>query len=115
MYGSDRRLCFVGFRPTGDLGDLTAYTSTQGKVVWFPKSPPLKPASPRQLFQRQRFRNVGLAWRALNAATRADWMNAARRAHLYLNGYLLFLVWQMLPDRAAIRTIERQSGITLLH
>jgi len=115
MQADERILNFLGLRPTGDFADLTAYTTSAGKTVWFLKSPPQKPPSVRQLHQRQMFRNAARAWRELGQETRNDWNEAARRAHLYLSGYLLFLVWIVTPDRPAIRTIERLSGITLLH
>jgi len=114
MYVKDRRLNFLGFRPTGDLADLTAYPTAQGQVVWFPKSPPLKPPSSRQIHQRLIFREAALGWNRLQQETRDDWNTAARRAHIYLTGYLLYMVWTLTPDRPAIRTIERLSGVTLL-
>lgn len=115
MHAEDRRLNFLGFRPTGDLADLTAYTSARGKVVWFKKAPPLKPPSPRQVHQRLIFGNAARGWKLLTEATRNAWINAAHRAHLHLSGYLLYMVWSLLRDRATIRTIERQSGVDLLH
>jgi len=114
MHTEDRKLSFLGFRPTGDLADLTAYTSVRNKTVWFIKAPPLEPASPRQLRQRQHFRNAAIGWRALREETREDWRRAARRAHLDLCGYTLYLVWLLCPDLSSIRTIERLSGITLV-
>ena len=114
MFATDRRLTFLGIRPTGDLANLTAYTASNGRVVWFPKSPPLKPPSARQIHQRLLFGNAGRGWNLLKQETRDDWKEAAYRAHLHLSGYLLYLVWTLTQDRPAIRTVERLSGITLL-
>lgn len=115
MHVDDRKLNFIGLRPTGDLANLTAYTSKRNRTVWFPKSPPLKPPSIRQLHQRLLFGNAARGWSQLTQATQDDWNEAARRAHLYLSGFLLYMVWSLTPDRPTINTIERQSGITLLH
>jgi len=114
MHANDRKLNFLGFRPTGDLADLTAYTSARNKTVWFLKAPPDKPPSDRQRHQRERFRQVGEAWRGLGPTVRQNWLDAARNAGLFLSGYTLFLVWLLCRDRPTIRTIERQTGITLV-
>lgn len=114
MQANNPLLNFIGLRPTGDFADLTVYTNKRGRIVWFDKSPPDKPPSTRQLHQRQMFRYAAQGWRHLRESNRNDWNTAARRAGLYLSGYLLYLVWIIKPDRPAIRTIERQTGITLL-
>lgn len=115
MQAQDRKLNFLGFRPTGDLADLTSYTSKRNKVVWFKKAPPLKPPSLKQIHQRLLFGNAARGWKQLTQGTRDDWKTAAHRAHIHLSGYLLYMVWTLTPDRGPIRTIERISGITLLH
>ncbi len=114
MLATDRRLNFLGFRPTGDLANLTAYTSARGRVVWFVKAPPLKPPSLRQIHHRLLFGNVGRGWRELQKETRDAWNEASRRTHIHLSGYLLYLVWNLVRDLGPIRTIERQSGISLI-
>ncbi len=106
-------LNLLGFSPTGDLGPLTAYTSRRHGQVWFDKSPPKKPPSPWQVRQRDRFRLAAIAWRALDETTKHHWHDACRRARLYVNGYTLYLWWQLTRDRAKLATIERQSHITL--
>lgn len=107
-------LNLLGFNATGDLGPLTAYTSRRHGTVWFLKAPPLEPPSLSQIWQRNRFRDAAEAWRNLTNDQRNRWHDACRRARLYLNGYTLWIVWQLLRDRATISTIERQSGVTLL-
>lgn len=114
MHSGDRRLTFVGLRPTGDLAGLTAYSNRKGKVVWFPKSPPTKPASMRQLHQRYLFAAAALGWKTLSASTRSQWHAAAAAAHLYLNGYTLWMSWRLDPDVGAMRTIQRITNITLI-
>ena len=107
-------LKLLGFNATGDLGHLTAYTSRRAGTVWFPKSPPLKPPSDHQLRQMDRFRFAAQAWRAESETTRQTWHNAARRARLMVNGYTLYVWYQLTRDRPALRTIEHQSACTLL-
>ena len=107
-------LKFIGMNPTGDLGPLTAYTSVQHGTVWFLKSPPTKPPSVLQLHQRDRFRFAAQAWRALDEETRQTWHAACRACYLIVHGYTLFVYWQLTRQRATIRTIELQSGRTLL-
>jgi len=103
-------LNLLGLNPTGDLGHLTAYTSRRHGTVWFPKSPPLTPPTLWQLRQRDRFRHVAYLWSKLDDQTRELWALAARLANLYVTGYNLFTWYQCTRDRAALSTIERQSG-----
>lgn len=107
-------ICFIGLHPTGDLGGLTAWTNQAGRVVWIDKSPPLNPPSTLQSQMRNLFRLYATAWRALPVARRLAWLRAARKCHLYATGYNLWVYYQRTLDAATIRTIERQSGETLL-
>jgi len=114
MQATDRRLFLLGLRPTGDLADLTCYTSKRGRIVWFPKSPPQKPPSMAQIHQRNKFRAAAQAWRTLEPQIRANWLAAAKKASLFATGYDLWIFWQLKRDTAAIRTIERQTHLQLL-
>jgi len=105
---------FLGFRPTGDLGGMTAWTNQRGRVVWIDKSPPLNPPSVLQQQFRDQFRLAATAWRAMPAERRAAWLLAARRAHLYITGYNLWVWFQRTNDAETIRTIERQTHLSLL-
>jgi len=97
----------------GDLAGMTCYTSQRNKVVWFVKSPPLEPASPTQRAVRNLFVANGNVWRAMSAASRQTWHDAASRANLRIHGYNLFVWWMRFKDRATLGTIERISGITV--
>jgi len=114
MHTSDRRLSFLGLGPTGDLADLTCYTSQRGKVVWFLKSPPLVPASELQRRQRMRFTAAAESWRGLQQTMRTAWLGAAIDAGLRIHGYDLWIFWQLKRDRSIIQTIERQTHRTLI-
>lgn len=107
-------LKLIGLNPTGDLAGLTCYTSRRAGTVWFLKSPPLTPPSEWQRRQRNRFRLAAQAWKDLDHETRKQWALACRRAHLIVSGYNLFLWWNLRRKREQLRTIERQSGITLV-
>lgn len=107
-------LQLIGLNPTGDLGPYTAYTSRRHGTVWFIKAPPLTPPSPWQIKQRDRFRLAAQAWRNLDEVERNTWHRAARLARLLVNGYTLWVWWQLVRSRAGLSTIERQSGVTLI-
>ena len=105
-------LQFIGYNPTGDLGGLTSYTRKKN-TVWFPKAPPLTPATDWQRRQRDKVRLAARAWKALDDETRNRWRTACRLAGLYLHGYILYVWFALSGDRAKLATIERLSGIKL--
>lgn len=104
----------MGWNTQGDLGGLTVYTSQRKKLVVFPRAPPLNPPSIDQIYQRQRIVAAARQWRMLPLEKRQAWLRAARRASLKITGYNLFVFWSTSHDDAKIRTIERQSGESLL-
>lgn len=110
----DHLYCALGFIIWGDLGHTTIYRDKQGKVVWFEKTWPHKPPSPKQTVQRAKMTAAAAAWQALTAAARKQWNLATRRASLCCTGYDLFVHWQLMQDAAAIRTLERQTNTSLL-
>lgn len=110
----ERALSFLGFRPTGDLADLTCYTSKRRKVVWFLKAPPTKPPTIHQQSQRNAFRMVALAWQGMTEAQRQQWSLAEKRGCLSITAYNLFTWWCLRADANPIRTIERQTNTTLI-
>jgi hypothetical protein len=110
----DSLLRFTGLKVQGDIGPLTCYTSRRNRIVWYLRAPPEQPPSPLQISQRNRFRGAASTWRSLPAATRATWIEAAKLAHLRISGYCLW-TYHIVADRDdIIRTIERQSGTSLL-
>lgn len=111
---SENLFNLLGFRATGDLGGMTAWTTQRNRTVWIDKAPPLNPPSPLQSQFRNQFRLAATAWRALSPATRDAWLAAARKAHLYITGYNLWVWYQRTKDAATIRTIERQTGEQLI-
>ena len=104
---------FLGINTQGDLGGWTFYTAKDKGLVWFPKAPPLRPASYLQKVQRTRWKNVARMWRQYTPAERLLWMRAAIGAGLQIHGYDLFTYVVSRPDSSILPTIERLSFITL--
>ena len=98
----------------GDLADYTCYRQVQGDIVFFPKHPPEVPRTLQQAWRRELFRLAARSWQRMTQPERAKWETASRRAHLQITGYNLWTYWYVTEDRAAIETVERQSGVTLL-
>lgn len=107
-------LALLGLNPSGDLGAFTIYTSRRKGIVWFVKAPPKCPPTYLQRRQRNAFLLAAMCWRKLPSGTRQAWQRAARLAFLKCSGYNLFVYFQLTKDRAAIRTIERQTATELL-
>lgn len=110
----DHLFTCLGFVIWGDLGPTTIYRNHKGKVVFFAKTWPHKPASPAQTVQRQKFIDAAAAWQNLARNARAQWNLATRRASLCCHGYDLYVHWHLTHDDATIRTLERQTGTQML-
>lgn len=105
---------FLGWNTQGDLGPFTFYTSKRKGLIWYDKAPPTCPPTPLQLLQRGRWATAAAAWTQQTPATRASWNLAAARAHLRIGGLNLWMYHRLSFDEGAIRTIESQTGLTLL-
>jgi hypothetical protein len=111
---STRLLSLLGTVAWGDLGPLTLYRSTRGRIVVYAKTWPEKPPSPWQASQRERFRLAAHFWRTWASPLKPNWERAARRLSLSVTGFDLWMYYSLRADRAAIATIEHQSGLQLL-
>jgi len=104
----------LGFRPTGDIGPYTFYTSQRNAIVFFPKAPPLNPPSYLQTVQRNRFRLAAKQWQALPELERENWERVAKTAKLTITGYNLF-VWHLLRHgQTTVQAFSDRYGIQLL-
>jgi hypothetical protein len=112
--GPQHLLRWLGLKIQGDIADITCYTSRRNQIVWYYNAPPKDPPSMLQIGQRNKFRGAAATWNTLPALTRLNWELAARRAHLRISGYCLWTFWIATGRRDIIRTIEHQSGISLL-
>lgn len=104
---------WLGMYITGDIGPLTFYTSQRAKLVAFPRAPPLVPPSTLQETFREYFRQAATAWRGLTNDERANWLEAATRCNLAIHGYDLWTWYYRTRADDELRTIERQSGLSL--
>jgi len=111
---NDTLLRFLGMNTQGDVGPWTFYTSKRNGLVWFVKAPPLEPPSRLQTKQRNRFRLVAAVWRSLGSQRREVWKVACERAYLQITPYNFFTYYLMSGDEHAVRTVENQSGTSLL-
>lgn len=112
--GAPTIYCMLGFRPTGDLGPYTFYTSKRNKIVIFPKAPPLNPPTYHQIVQRNRFRLAAKAWQTLPDNEQQNWEAVSKTAKLTINGYNLF-VWYFLKDgEQTIQAFSDRYNIPLL-
>lgn len=100
----------LGLNVQGDIGPYTTYRSKRGKMVIFLRAPPRVPPSDWQINIRNRWTVIAAAWASLPAAVRAAWLRTARRAHLRMSGYNLYLLLNCNPDPAALATICRLAG-----
>lgn len=104
----------IGWNIQGDLGPITTYTSRRGRLVLFPRSPPLAPPSPGQAAMRDVWRAAAQLWRLMAPNQRNAWMQLAQRAKLRMHGYALWVYYVRTADRATIETLQRTTGITVL-
>lgn len=107
-------LCFLGLRIQGDLDGITCYRSSRKGIVWYPRAPPTVPPSDLQADQMDKWKDQLEDWTELPDATRLAWMQLASTAHLRIHGLNLYLWWRSSYDDAAIHTLERQTGITVI-
>jgi len=104
----------MGLNSQGDLGPWTFYTDKRKGLVYFVKAPPLEPPSLMQTSVRNSIRLAAYTWRSLQPTARENWELAAKRTHLKITGYNLFVFWLLRKEDAAIHTIERLSNIELI-
>lgn len=103
----------ICFKCQGDVGPLTSYTNKRG-IVMFLKAWLRDPASPKQIAHRDRIRAAARNWKAAPISTKQAYERATKKLSLYINGYNMWVCMSMNRDaRAAMPTIERQSGQTL--
>lgn len=114
MKVDEKILHMLGTHVTGDFGPYTFYTSRRSGVVWFPRSPALKPATPLQLHWRNKFRLAAEIWRRLPTAERNNWLAAAKRANLAITNYNLFTYYVLTEDDDTIHTVERHAHLKLI-
>jgi len=109
----DPLLTMLGFAVGGDLGDLTMYTRKNGRLVWFPRTVPKKPASVAQCYARARMTFHAMVWRATLPWKKALWKQATDKLSLAMHGYDLWQHYAWKADIDFLNTILIQTGIDL--
>lgn len=104
---------WIALNIQGDIGPLTLYTSSRGKIVGFLRAPPLNPPTATQEAIRDIFRNAATQWRALTSPQRADWRTVAQRCNLGITGYNLWTWFYRSRELDSIRVLELKAQITL--
>lgn len=105
---------FLGWNTQGDLGPWTFYTAKNQALVFYLRAPPTKPPTPWQVTIREAFAEAAAEWRELPAEAKATWELVTHQAHLRITGLNLFMFWKLTGDDSIIRTIELQTGQSLL-
>src|SRR5216684_5549072 len=95
---NDPLLTVIGVYVAGDLGDLTVYTNKNGRIIWFPRSPPTKPPTEKQIAQRNRFKRARQNYDELSESDKESWEELCRLNHLDLTGQNAYLSLSLLPD-----------------
>jgi hypothetical protein len=101
----------LGFNLTGDIGPLTAYTTEAGRVVMFPRAPPLNPPTDAQQLQRDRFQNVALWWSECPTSYKRLCYQMCRRASLRITAYAFCTFCALCPGRGYWETVCEQTGL----
>lgn len=103
----------LGLIVSGDIDGITIYTDRHGRKVAYPKSPPEKPPSPLQTFQRTRFKDAMTSWRNSTQQSRTDYEAVSLKTSLSMTGLNLWLHFSLKGRSPALATLSRQAGITL--
>lgn len=103
-----------GEQVSGDFGPYTSYRRRGGGLVFFLRAPPTKPPSPAQTQMRNRWRMAATQWQLKTKEDKAKWERASKARSLRVRGYELFLHWYVTANESTVRTIERQTGISLI-
>jgi hypothetical protein len=103
----------LGLEVNGDLDGLTIYTRRDGKVVSYYASPALKPPSPAQRTQRDRFAIAYHSWRDLDPAAKQALTDATNACSLTMTGLNLWICLCLQPDESLYHTICAQTRLPL--
>jgi len=99
----------------GDCGPLTLYTRTMGRVVWFPRTTPKEPPSPRQKIQRYRLSLVAFDWRALTREEKNLWHLLATVPRTWMSGYNLFTLMELNTEASRfLTTLAHVAGLEII-
>ena len=106
-------LGLLGIEVQGDIGPWTVYTDRFGRKKWFLFSPPTKPATEKQVAQRNRFKTAQANWKNLTAAQKFDLEEACLKLSIVMTGQNLFISAQLTGKQDALQVIARQTNLNL--
>ncbi len=103
----------MGFNPTGDFGPFTIYTAKNRKPISYIKAPPTAPPTARQVFVRERLKDIATWWAAQTKETKDLWERVSKKARLRMSGYALFQWWHWHHDDAKMAPSLHQTRLTI--
>lgn len=103
----------LGLRVSGDLGEMTMYTTRHLRMVIYPKSPPQMPATPGQVRHRTRWAIAVENWKALPDYTRDEWERVSIEASLMMTGHNLWMHFSFSQDQESLASLNRQANASL--
>jgi len=103
----------LALRISGDCGGITYYTDRFGRTISFPAAPPKKPASPKQIACRLRFRWSVQAWNELTPLEKKFYEDCTQRLSLCLTGCSLWISLCLQRRLPLWETLKKQSGLPL--
>lgn len=103
----------LGTNVSGDLGELTLWTSKRGRLTAARKNPPHLPSSPDQLYQQDRFRQAQAYWSGRPTAEKLAWEAITFVLSLPLTGQNLVISLALRGDKASLDTLIAQSGVSV--
>lgn len=104
---------FFGIWVSGDIDETTIYTDRFGRKVWFPKAPPDKPPSSRQVHQRARFQTAQQNWKALTADEKLALETITLASNIIMTGQNLYISVALRNDSAALATLSANTKIAV--
>jgi hypothetical protein len=99
---------------SGDLGDLTLYTSKTGKIVAYPRTKPCKPPTRLQQIQRNRFRLAQHNWELEPVNVKVRWEQATLLLSLDITGQNAYISQALSPDPDSLTFVLKRTGIVLI-
>ena len=105
----------LGWRPTGDVGPFTIYTSQRGKIVLYPRAPALNPATRFQTRMRDMFKAAAASWKSLTPTQRAEWELATKRLRMSINGYCFYTSTVFKEGSGYVEYARLRTGLSLYY
>lgn len=103
----------LGLQLSGDVGDVTIYTDRFNRKVAYPKAPPKEPPSTAQVALRNKFRLAVLDWKSQTDQVKENYEDATKLTSIVMTGLNVWVSVALTHRVDLLRTLERQTGLTL--